>query len=152
MTSVYALDRGTRWQHWLPLVVWAAASLCPFHVNLQHNTKWLYIFFRLYPSHPAAAPAPPPPCCCICVCSNFSSLIMALAVANITHIAQQRQQRPLRPCSSPSLPPLVHPAPPPPTAAAVVEMSLAHTQLLSTRVSMYSSSHSPLPSLASGSL
>lgn len=137
---MYALDSGTRtrWQHWLPLLVWAAASLCPFHVNLQHNTKWLYIFFRLYPLPLDPAPAPPPPCCCICVCSNFSSLIMALAVANITHIAQQRQQRPLRPS-----PPLVHPAPAPPPTAAVVEMSLAHTQLLSTRVSMYSSSHSP---------
>lgn len=57
-------------------------------------------FFQTVP--PPPDPPPPPPCCCICVCSNFSSLIMALAVANITHIAQQRQQRPLRPCSSPS--------------------------------------------------
>lgn len=93
--------------------VWAASSLCPFHVNLQHSTKWLYIFFSDCPFASASPPAPPSPasyvCACVRVCSNFSSLIMALAVANITQphstsssssgtnsSSNKRSQRPLR--------------------------------------------------------
>lgn len=99
--------------------VWAASSLCPFHVNLQHNTKWLYIFFSDCPFASACAspPAPPSPasyvCACVRVCSNFSSLIMALAVANITQphnsssgtnsSSNKRSQRPLRFTPSPPL-------------------------------------------------
>lgn len=99
--------------------VWAASSLCPFHVNLQHNTKWLYIFFSDCPFASVSPPAPPSTasyvCACVRVCSNFSSLIMALAVANITQphsssgtnsSSNKRSQRPLRFTPlAPSLPP-----------------------------------------------
>lgn len=111
-----------------------------------------FIFFSGCPS--AFSPLLPLPCpssyvcACVRVCSNFSSLIMALAVANITQphssssggsstnsSSNKRSQRPLR--YTPLLP-----SPPPPLVLTIVLLLLrcqSHTQMLSTHVSMYCS-------------
>lgn len=67
----------------------------------------LYIFSDCPSTSPPALPSPASyVCACVRVCSNFSSLIMALAVANITQphsssrgtnsSSNKRSQRPLR--------------------------------------------------------